>query len=74
MGCFLGLGCFSLVVCVWDEGLVHTVNMDAMLSSVGVSVEACWRFYSCVICLVFLSDLNHGFVRSFSKHTIGIKL
>jgi hypothetical protein len=55
-GCFFGLGCFSLAVCVWEEGLRHTVIMDAMLGSVGVSVEACWRFYSCVTCLVFLLD------------------
>jgi hypothetical protein len=26
------------VVCVWDEGLPHTVNMDAMLKCVSVSV------------------------------------
>jgi hypothetical protein len=38
MGCFLGLGCFWVVVCVWGERLFHTVNMDAMLSSVVVSV------------------------------------
>jgi hypothetical protein len=41
MGCFLDLGCFSLVDCVCGEGLVHTVNMDAMLECVGVSVGAC---------------------------------
>lgn len=38
MGCFFGLGCFPLLVCVWAEGLFRTVNIDAMLESVGVSV------------------------------------
>ncbi len=28
---------------MWEEGLAHTVNMDSMLSSVGVSVGVCWR-------------------------------
>jgi len=37
-GCFFGLGCFSLVVCVWGEGLCHTLFMDAMLECVSVSV------------------------------------
>jgi len=38
MGCFFGLGCFPLLVCVRAEGLFRTVNIDAMLESVGVSV------------------------------------
>jgi len=33
---FFVLGCFSVVVCVWGEGLFHTPIMDAMLGSVGV--------------------------------------
>jgi hypothetical protein len=33
---FFGLGCFTLVVCVWEEGLVHTVNVDVMLGCVSV--------------------------------------
>jgi hypothetical protein len=33
---FFGLGCFIFVVCVWGDGLVHTVIMDAMLGCVGV--------------------------------------
>ena len=33
---FFGLGCFSVAVCVWEAGLVHTVMMDSMLDSVGV--------------------------------------
>lgn len=33
---FFGLGYFSLAVCVWGDGLVHTVMMDCMLGSVGV--------------------------------------
>jgi hypothetical protein len=43
MGCFLGLGCFSLVDYVWGARLCHTVNMDAMLECVSVSVGTCWR-------------------------------
>jgi hypothetical protein len=38
-GCFFGLDCFSLAVCVWEEGLRQTLFMDAMLGSVGVSVR-----------------------------------
>ena len=36
---FFGLGCFSVVFCVWGDGLVHIVMLDAMLSSVGVVWE-----------------------------------
>jgi hypothetical protein len=39
--CFFGLGCFPVVVCVWGVRLCHTVNMDAMLKCVSVSVKAC---------------------------------
>jgi len=42
-GCFFGLGCFPLVVCVWGAGLFLILFMDAMLGSVGVSVGACCR-------------------------------
>ena len=48
MGCFFDLGCFSVVVCVWEEGLFHTLFMDAMLKCVGVSVEVCWPVHFCV--------------------------
>ena len=39
---FFWFGLF--VFCVWEEGLVHTCVMDAMLGSVGVVCGACWRF------------------------------
>jgi hypothetical protein len=42
-GCFFGLGCFSVAFCVWEESLARTVNMDAMLECVSVSVGVCWR-------------------------------
>jgi len=55
MGWFFLFGLFFLVFCVWGEGLFQTVNMDAMLECVGVSVEGmlahisvscAWFFFS----------------------------
>ena len=39
--CFFGLGCFSVVVWVWEEGLHHKVYMVSMLGVVGVVVGVC---------------------------------
>lgn len=38
--CFFGLGCFSVVFCVWGAGVVHTDMLDSMLRSVSVV----WRY------------------------------
>jgi hypothetical protein len=40
-GCFLCLGCFSVVVLVWEECLCHTGYVDCMYCSVGVCVDGC---------------------------------
>jgi len=64
MGCFSGLHCICLVVCVWEERLFHTVNMDAMLECVSVSVGAWWRSFSYATCPVFFALLNYGSISS----------
>ena len=43
-GCFLCLGCFLVVVCVWAECLCHTLYMASMYRSVSVDVDGCCCF------------------------------
>jgi hypothetical protein len=61
---FFGLGCFSLVVCVWEAGLVHTAMLDSMLAGVGVSVGYVGFFVS-VLLLVVCSSCFLGSIGSF---------
>ena len=55
-GWFFGLGCFSVVFCVWEVGLFHTVMLDSMLGCVGVI----WAYVGvCVfVSVVFFCNLK----------------